>query len=73
MVYSPGIDWTEKIDYEYPEVEWDIDLEPVEDESKRTLEQTMFCGTVNNKFVPGYYPNWNDAAKAIYDYLKETK
>lgn len=70
MVYSPGIDWTEKIDYDYPEADWDIDITDEDEEVDSGFPE--YCCYVNGGWLPNSYCNYNDAAKAIYDYLKET-
>lgn len=70
MVYSPGIDWTEKIDYEYPEADWDIDVTDSDEETYSGIPE--FCCYLDGGWLPNSYCNYNDAAKAIYDYLKET-
>lgn len=64
MVYQPGIDYVAKIIWEFPDAEFDIDENT--DEEKGT-----YCAWVNGGWLPNTYQSYNDAAKAIYKYLKE--
>lgn len=68
MVYNPGIDWVEKIQYEFPEVDWGIDCEVNEAD-----DYCEYCAYVDCGWLPNCYSTYNSAAKAIYDYLKENE
>lgn len=70
MVYSPGIDWAERIMYDFPEAEWGID-EEIYDADYPDLEIKEYCAFVDDGYLPNCYGSYNAAAKAIYDYLKE--